>query len=118
VGTLNRLCRVSADMKERIARNEATFRRINEDIERGRDADDDTTLIGFVCECGSAECGRLIELTPVEYEQVRADPCRFAIVHGHEIPAVESVVESHDRYAVVRKLESTGAIAKETDPRS
>jgi len=53
---------VSTDMQERIARNEATFRRINEDIERGRDCDDDTTLVGFVCECGSVDCGRLIEL--------------------------------------------------------
>jgi hypothetical protein len=105
-------------MKERIARNEATFRRINEDIERGRDADDDTTLVGFVCECGSADCGRLIELTPAEYEQIRQDPCRFAIVHGHEIAEVERVVERHDRYSVVTKLETTGEIAKETDPRA
>jgi hypothetical protein len=109
---------VSTDIEERIARNEATFRRINEDIERGRDVEDDTTLVGFICECGSAECARLIELTPAEYEQVRANPLRFAIVHGHEIDAVERVVERHDRYAVVRKLEQTSHIAEETDPRS
>ncbi|MGH2969360.1 MAG: hypothetical protein ACRDK0_09890 [Solirubrobacteraceae bacterium] len=109
---------MSTDMQERIARNEAAFRRINEDIERGHDADDDATLIAFVCECGSADCGRLIELTPAEYEQVRRDPRSFAIVSGHEITSVESVVERHDRYAVVRKLEDTGAIAKETDPRA
>src|SRR3954447_7780006 len=96
---------VSTDIEERIARNEATFRRINEDIERGRDADDDTTLVGFVCECGSADCGRLMELTPAEYEQIRTDPCQFAIVPGHEIPDVEHVVERNDRYAVVRKNE-------------
>jgi hypothetical protein len=110
--------RVSADMQERIARNEVTFRLINEDIERGRDAEDDHTLVGFVCECGSAECSRLIELTPAEYEGVRSDPCRFAIVNGHEVPSVETVVERHDRYAIVRKLASSGAIAKETDPRA
>ena len=56
--------RVSADMQERIGRNEATFRSINEDIERGRDAEDDRTLVGFVCECGWAECSRLIALPP------------------------------------------------------
>jgi hypothetical protein len=109
---------MSTDMSERIARNEATFRSINEDIERGRDAEDDRTLVGFVCECGSADCSRLIELTPAEYEQVRSDPCRFAIVNGHEVESVETVVERHDRYAVVRKLESSGAVAKETDPRA
>jgi hypothetical protein len=110
--------RVAADIDERIARNEATFRSINEDIGRGRDADDDQTLVGFVCECGLEDCNRLIELTPAEYERVRSDPCRFAIVRGHEIVEVETVVERHDRYAVVRKLEDGGAIAKETDPRA
>jgi hypothetical protein len=105
-------------MHGRIARNEATFRRINEDIERGRDAEDDSTLIGFVCECGSADCGRLIELTPVEYEHVRDDALTFAIVHGHDVPEVESVIERHDRYVIVRKLEPGGAVAKETDPRA
>jgi len=110
--------RVSTDMQERIARNEATFRQINEDIERGRDAEDDATLIGFVCECGSADCARLIELTSAEYQAVRADPCRFAIVNGHEITAVEAVVERYDRYAVVRKLEGSAEIVKETDPRA
>ena len=109
---------VAADIHERIGRNEATFRSINEDIERGRDADDDHTMVGFVCECGSADCGRLIELTPAEYEQVRNDSRRFAIVPGHEIVEVETVVEHHDRYAVVRKLEASGAVAKETDPRA
>ena len=116
--TTNTLSRVSTDIEERIARNEATFRRINEDIERGREADDDTTLVGFVCECGSADCGRLIELTPAEYEEIRKDPCRFAIVLGHEIVDVERVVESNDRYAVVAKLEHAGTVAKETDPRA
>ena len=110
--------RVAADMQERIGRNEATFRSINEDIERGRDAEDDRTLVGFVCECGSAGCSRLIELTPAEYEAVRSDPCRFAIVDGHELLEVEEVVERHDRYAVVRKLEASGTVAKETDPRA
>lgn len=115
--TGNRLLRVSGEMQARIARNEATFRSINENIERGRDADDDATLIGFVCECGSTDCARLIELTSREYEAVRSDPCTFAIVPGHEFDEVENVVETHERYAVVRKLEFSGAIAKETDPR-
>lgn len=106
------------ELQERIGRNEATFRTINEDIERGRDTDDDSTLIGFVCECGSAECSRLIELTPAEYEQVRSDSRCFAIVNGHEITEVETVVARHDRYAVVRKLEASAAVAKETDPRA
>jgi hypothetical protein len=110
--------RVSADMHARIARNEATFRRINEDISRGRDADDDTTLVGFVCECGQANCARLIEMTPSEYEHVRGDGRRFAVVPGHEIEPVETVVERNARYAVVRKRGRGGSIAEAMDPRS
>jgi hypothetical protein len=110
---------VSTDMEARIARNEATFRRINEDIERGRDAEDESTLIGFVCECGQIDCSRLIELTPHEYEQVRSDPCHFAIVDGHEVPSVEEVLERNTRYSVVRKRDGVGGqIAMSTHPRS
>jgi hypothetical protein len=109
---------VAADMRERVARNEATFRRINEDIGRGRDAEDDTTLVGFVCECGDAECTRLIELTPAEYERVRSDPRHFAVANGHEIPEVERVLQRTDRFSVVEKQPPTDRIATETDPRS
>ena len=111
-------CPVPAVNEERIARNEVTFRRINEDIERGRDAGDDVTSVGFVCECGSAGCSRLIELTPAEYEHVRSDPRTFAIVPGHELPGIETVVERRGRYAIVRKVNRAGAIASETDPRA
>jgi hypothetical protein len=109
---------VAADMQERIARNEATFRRINEDIGRGRDAEDDTTLVGFVCECGDGECSRLIEMTPAEYQAVRADPRHFAIVNGHEIPGVERVLRRTDRYAVVEKQPPSDRIVTEMDPRA
>ena len=110
--------RVSPDMKERVARNEATFRNINEDILRGRDQEDDATRVGFVCECGHPECSRLIELTAAEYEHVRSDPCQFAIVPGHEIPEVENVIERNERYFVIRKLEDVREVVTATDPRS
>ena len=110
--------RVSPDMKERIARNEATFRDINEDILRGRDQEDDATRVGFVCECGHPDCSRLIELTPAEYEVVRSDPFQFAIIPGHEIDEVENIVARTDRYFVIRKLEDAGEIVISTDPRS
>ena len=109
---------VAADAQERIARNEATFRRINEDIGRGRDAEDDTTLVGFVCECGDSECSRLIEMTPAEYQRVRSDPRHFAVVNGHEIPDVERVLDRTDRYTVVEKQPPGDVIAAEMDPRS
>jgi hypothetical protein len=105
---------VDKDDADRAARNEATFRTVNEAIERGRRTREG--LIGFVCECGRLGCNELIELTLPEYEALRADPRRFAIRHGHEA-AVEDVVEAHERYLVVAKKGRAGDIAALHDPR-
>jgi hypothetical protein len=99
---------------ERVARNEAAFRRVNEAIERGRDTRDG--LVGFVCECGQLGCNEIIELTLSEYEAVRADARRFAVRHGHEMGA-EEVVEAHERFVVVAKKGGAGAVAELHDPR-
>jgi hypothetical protein len=99
---------------ERVARNEAAFRRVNEAIERGRETRDG--LVGFVCECGQLGCNEIIELTLSEYEAVRADARRFAVRHGHEMGA-EEVVEAHERFVVVAKKGGAGAVAELHDPR-
>jgi hypothetical protein len=100
--------------EERVARNEAAFRKVNEAIEQGRQTREG--LVGFVCECGRLGCNEIIELTLPEYEAVRADARRFAIRHGHELE-VEQVIEMHERYAVVAKRGGAGEVAALTDPR-
>jgi hypothetical protein len=106
------------DRGERIARNEVSYRRVNEAIETGRvDAADDRPR-PYVCECGLLECNELVELTVAEYESIRRSPRRFFMVDGHEIPDVEQVVERHDRYIVAEKENHEAQIAEETDPRS
>ena len=101
--------------KQRVAMNEATFRKVNEAIEGGQDR---VGLVTFICECGRLGCNKLIELTRAEYEAIRADPRRFAILDGHEILEAESVVERHDRYLVVEKAGDPEAeIVENTDPR-
>jgi hypothetical protein len=101
--------------KQRVAMNEATFRKVNEGMEAGQD---DSGLLSFVCECGRLRCTRLIQLTRKEYEGIRANPRRFAIVEGHEIPEAEAIVERHDRYLVVEKAGDPEAdIVEHTDPR-
>jgi hypothetical protein len=85
--------------KNRIAVNEATYRKINEAI-RADPADD---WIAFVCECGRLGCNQLMRLSRAEYEAVREHSRRFAIVPGHEIAEVEDVVERHSTYYVVSK---------------
>ena len=95
--------------------NEATFRKVNEGMELGQDP---SGLLTFVCECGRLGCNKLIQLTRVEYENLRTNPRRFAIVDGHEILEAEAIVERHDRYSVVEKTgEPEAEIVEHTDPR-
>jgi hypothetical protein len=99
---------------ERMARNEAAFRKVNEAIERGRRTREG--LLGFVCECGRLGCNEIIELSLTEYEALRADARRFAVRHGHQM-GPEEVLETHERYLVVAKRGSAGDIAEFSDPR-
>ena len=101
--------------KQRVAMNEATFRKVNEGMEVGQDPGG---LLTFVCECGRLGCSKLILLTRQEYEAIRENPRRFAIIDGHEILEAEAIVERHERYLVVEKAGGAEAeIVEQTDPR-
>jgi hypothetical protein len=105
--------------EERIARNEALFREVNEQIKQVNDDAPAGSATAFVCECGDPECTSPVSLTLVEYEEVRSDPTHFAVLPGHFVPDVEVVVARNDRFAVVRKNEPQAArIAVRENPRS
>jgi hypothetical protein len=101
--------------KDRIARNEALFREVNERVQEITPSEGG---IDFICECGYEECIERVSLTSDEYERVRSDPVEFFVKPGHEIPDVEEVVEAHDRFLLVRKHVAERDIARQTDPRS
>lgn len=103
---------------ERLAANEVIFRDVNEGIERGQWPGEPEAPIGFRCECARLGCNELIELTLAEYEQVRSGPRRFVMVDGHEIPAVETVVQTVRDYVIVEKRDAAGDRAEAADPRS
>lgn len=106
---------MESENKQRVAMNEAAFRKVNEGMEVGQDP---TGMLTFICECGRMGCTRMLELTRVEYEAVRQNPRRFAVLAGHEMEDVETVVERHDRYLVVEKAGHPEAeIVEHTDPR-
>ena len=106
---------MKSEAKQRVAMNEATFRKVNEGMEVGQDPGG---LLTFICECGRLGCTELLELRRAEYEGVRADPRRFAVLAGHEMEDVERVVERHDRYLVVEKAgDVESEIVEHTDPR-
>jgi len=101
---------MAGDMKQRderrLAENEIIFRQIN------RDADEflhdvgveNLVLAPFYCECSNIDCNQRIEMASAEYERIHLNPKRFIVVKGHEVPAIEDVVERHDIYNVVEKL--------------
>jgi hypothetical protein len=109
------------EREKRLARNETLYREVNErvsEVAEQLEAETDTPT-GFICECGAADCAEPISLTLTKYEAIRAEPTRFAVVPGHELREIESVVERHPAYFVVEKREQEAQdLARETDPRS
>jgi hypothetical protein len=100
--------------EQRVIRNEALFREVNEriaDISR-------SGPIEFMCECGEEACLESIGLTRGEYEEVRSVSDHFVMKPGHEHPDFERVIDSHDRYVVVDKVGQAEDIADRTDPRT
>ncbi len=111
---------MDAERQRRVAENESLFREVNESVERLA-----TGFVGggeqmqdFLCECGDDACLDRVALRLREYEAVRADPRRFALVPGHEQLEVERVVEDHGRYVVVEKIGTGAKVAEELDPRA
>ncbi len=105
---------------ERIGRNEALFREVNERLEELNETFSTITdTLVLVCECGDASCAEQISMSPGQYEQLRGDPAQFAVVSGHVAADVEDVVARHDGYDVVKKHEGSPArIAEATHTRS
>jgi hypothetical protein len=82
-------------------------------VARGEEATD----VAFRCECGDLGCNLLLELTPADYERVRAHTRRFVVAPGHELPEVETVVDRVGDYVVIEKLGEAGRTAESRDPR-
>jgi hypothetical protein len=105
------------EREARISLNEALFREVNERIEDLADKFN-IGVLDAVCECGDAACAERIEISHEDYEAMRADPTRFAVVPGHELPDVEHVVERRKGYVVVAKDPGVPAeVARAADPR-
>jgi hypothetical protein len=106
---------------ERVAANEATFRELNEQLEKmSRPVISLTRDNAFlvVCECADLTCVERFDVSLPVYERVRSDSALFLVVPGHVLPEIETVVEHHDGFDVLRKQPGEPEqIAKETDPR-
>src|SRR5882672_9992773 len=100
--------------EERLARNEAAAREINERLE---EADNSGAYLRMICECGREVCDRMVAITAAEYEEIRSDPVQFVVVREHLTPDLERVVAETDRFLIVAKREGEpAAVAVEEDP--
>lgn len=99
--------------EDRIARNEALFREVNERIEEL--VPDQLPVFEIACECGDGECLQMLEVSARDYSQVRSQPTHFFVIPGHEIPDVETVTEKTPHFNVVEKHVGEEHIARLTD---
>ena len=81
-----------------------------------RDFGVDDEPLELLCECGDPACTERISMGGDAYRDLRADSTRFAVVPGHELPEVETVVAHAEGYDVVEKHPGEPArIAEQTD---
>jgi hypothetical protein len=102
---------MATERKERIARNEASFRDLNDNLEASvHRRQSEPEYAGFVCECGNDDCDTTIRVPLDTYAEVRTDAKLFLVVPGHEVPDTEDVVDEGDGYVVVRKHDDVADI--------
>ncbi len=110
--------------KDRLAKNEALFRSVNERVKALAAELPLEELVGgesteaYLCECTDSGCMETIRLTHAEYERVRQSPVTFVVRPGHSLTTVERVVDETDRYWVIEKLAHEQEVVRASDPRS
>jgi len=104
------------ERERRIGLNEALFREVNEAVSEVSHRFESSDF-EIVCECGSLECQDRIAVKKEAYSALRSDSHQFAVVPGHEIPDVETVIADEGAYYIVRKdAPAAKALAERTDP--
>jgi hypothetical protein len=92
--------------KDRIVKNNRTFRDANERIRAtAEEYDAPLERIPFLCECAQTDCVQIVRLTVPEYAAVRANPRHFFTAPGHETreKKVGKVVAQEGSYLVIEK---------------
>ena len=103
----------------RIGYNEALFREVNERVRELEHGFGRAKTLELVCECGDETCTGKLAMAAERYEELRSHPDRFAVIPGHEVPALEGVVSEADGFFVVEKHSGEPTVlAERTDPRS
>jgi hypothetical protein len=105
--------------EERVAENEALFRRVNERVaDIVAELGEATSSVEIFCECGEARCMAKLTTARSIYEAVRENPRRFLVAAGHIAPDIEVVVEETGGFNIVEKVGEAAEVAEETASRS
>ena len=97
--------------EERIARNEAWCRDLNE--RKAEWMRSGQLAAGFRCECWRVDCGARVRLSGREWREVRSRENRFAVAPGHTATDVEDVVNEYPHFWIVEKRGEAGDVAEE-----
>ena len=100
-----------SERERRIGENEAYWRQVNE-----LSPPEPGVLNLMFCECGRLSCRERVPITAAEYDSVRSSATTFLVAPGHVMPEVESVIETTERFQIVRKEGEAAQVAIETEP--
>ena len=82
---------------ERVFRTEEFFKRVN-DTMRNELGDGDGM---FLCECGNIACTEKLALSALVLRLLHSIEGYFAVLPGHHIPELETLVKQNGHYAIV-----------------
>jgi hypothetical protein len=86
-----------ASRDERVVRTEEFFKRVN-DTMRNELGDGNGK---FLCECGNIACTEKLALTAHDLRLLHSIEGYFAVLPGHHIPEIETLVKQNGHYAIV-----------------
>ena len=95
-------------LRDRLARNEAVYRDVNEQIDALNSLGPALPRFPIVCECASEGCAQTLTIEHRLYEAVRAHPERFIVKPGHVAPIVDEVVEDLGEIVVRKRPQAAG----------
>jgi hypothetical protein len=102
---------------EQAAKNEATFRSVNERLqEKADELELGDRQTPFLCECEEERCTEVLLLGRSDYEDVRAHPRRFIVAPGHQ-GGEEELIRDEAGFAVIEKHGKEGELVEQQDPR-
>ena len=101
-----------------MAENEVVFREYNERIKKGFDelkqiakeegqeafVHEKDMPLHFYCECSDENCRQRLIIKPSRYNEIHQHRNQFVIAYGHDVQAVERIIDGEADYCVVEKF--------------